>query len=396
MIEEPKLPIITKPIIILSLVSLFTDVASEMLYPIMPLYLRSIGFSVLLIGILEGIAEATAGISKGYFGQLSDRLSVRIPFIRLGYGLSAFAKPLLAVSSNAIWVFLIRTSERLGKGLRTSARDAFLSDQTVPEHKAMVFGFHRGMDTLGAAIGPIIAIIILYFLPSSYRILFAISFIPGFVALALTYRISERRLEPILTGEKVKFFGFLGYWKKATTNYKYLVIGLLLFTLINSSDIFLLLALKEKGYTDIQMIWFYVFYNFVYALFSFPIGKLADKIGLRLTLIIGIFLFAVVYYNYGNVTGTIYIGVLFLIYGLYASATEGVSKALISNISNKNETATAIGFYNSFQSICTLIASSVGGFIWFTFSSKTMFVFSGIGALVVLIYFAIVFSLQRK
>ena len=158
---------LTRNIWILSLVSLFTDIASEMLYPIMPLYLKSIGFSIIFIGILEGLAEATAGLSKGYFGNWSDNIGKRLPFIQLGYGLSALAKPLMAIFQYPLWVFSIRTLDRLGKGVRTGARDALLSDETTPEFKGRVFGFHRSLDTLGAVLGPSLAFLYLIFIPSN-------------------------------------------------------------------------------------------------------------------------------------------------------------------------------------------------------------------------------------
>lgn len=386
--------IITKPIWILSLVSLFTDVASEMLYPVMPLYLKSIGFSIVLIGVLEGAAEAVAGLSKGYFGQKSDQLRRRVPFIKIGYGLSAFAKPLMALFTFPLWIFFLRTTERLGKGIRTSARDAYLSDQTTKEHKARVFGFHRSMDTLGAAIGPVMALVLLYYLPGQYKFLFVLSFVPGIIALALTHLLKEDQKKTTVHKKNLSFLSFLTYWKTATPGYKYLVVGLLAFAVFNSSDVFLLLALKEKGYSDTQMIMFYIFYNLVYALFSYPIGILADKIGLKKTLFIGLFLFFVMYTFFGFASGTIFIGSLFLVYGLYASATEGISKALITNISTPDQTATAIGFYNSFLSICALLASTIGGFIWYTFSPTAMFVFSGIGAFFVLCYLLWVFKFK--
>src|SRR4249919_1630514 len=156
---------LTRTIWILSLISLLTDVASEMLYPIMPIYLKSIGFSVLLIGILEGIAEATAGLSKGYFGKLSDNSRKRVPFVQLGYALSALSKPMMAVFVYPAWIFLARTVDRLGKGIRTGARDALLSDEATPATKGRVFGFHRSMDTLGAVAGPALALLYLHFYP---------------------------------------------------------------------------------------------------------------------------------------------------------------------------------------------------------------------------------------
>ena len=146
--------ILTRTILIVSFISLFTDIASEMLYPVMPVYLRKIGFTVALIGILEGMAEATAGLSKGYFGNLSDHSGKRVPFIRWGYTLSALSKPMMGLLIAPVWIFMARAFDRIGKGLRTGARDALLSDEATKETKARVFGFHRAMDTLGAAIGP--------------------------------------------------------------------------------------------------------------------------------------------------------------------------------------------------------------------------------------------------
>ncbi|WP_295674413.1 MFS transporter, partial [uncultured Mucilaginibacter sp.] len=167
--------IITRNVLILSMVSLFTDVASEMLYPVMPVYLRAIGFSVILIGILEGVAEATAGLSKGYFGNLSDATGKRSPFIRIGYALSAISKPMMALFKYPLWVFFSRTTDRLGKGIRTGARDALLSDETTSRYKGRVFGFHRSMDTLGAVFGPLIALLYLAAHPGSYKALFFIA-----------------------------------------------------------------------------------------------------------------------------------------------------------------------------------------------------------------------------
>src|SRR6476619_6659995 len=169
--------IITPTIRILSLVSLLTDVASEMLYPIMPVFLRSIGFSFLLIGILEGFAEATAGLSKSYFGRRSDNTGKRLPFIQLGYALSAISKPMMAVFIYPLWIFLARTTDRFGKGIRTAARDAMRSDESTPENKGKVFGFHRSMDTFGAVLAPSIALVFLYYYPQQYKLLFFLAFL---------------------------------------------------------------------------------------------------------------------------------------------------------------------------------------------------------------------------
>ena len=290
-----KTRILTRTILLVSFVSLFTDVASEMLYPVMPVYLTSIGFSVLLIGILEGIAEAVAGLSKGFFEQSSDVLQKRVPFVRAGYALSAVSKPMMALFTFPWWIFMARTIDRLGKGVRTGARDAILSDETIPENKGRVFGFHRSMDTVGAAIGPMLALLFLWFYPGQYKILFYLAFFPGLIAIGLTFFLKDRKNRPSAEIVKPGFLSFLKYWKRSAVPYRYLVAGLLVFALFNSSDAFLLLAIKSRHISDTGMISMYIFYNLVYALASYPLGAIADKIGLKTMLIAGLFLFAGVY-----------------------------------------------------------------------------------------------------
>ncbi len=378
---------ITRTIWILSLVSLFTDVASEMLYPVMPVYLKEIGFSILLIGVLEGVAEATAGLSKSYFGKLSDVSQTRLPFVRLGYMLSAISKPMMAVYVFPLWIFFSRTIDRLGKGIRTGARDAFLSDEATPETKGRVFGLHRAMDTIGAVIGPGIALLYLYLYPGNYKTLFYIAFIPGVIAISFTFLIKERKSsDQHISLSSASIFSFVDYWKKSPSTYKKLLIGLLAFTLINSSDVFLLLRVKEAGLNDTSVIGVYIFYNLVYAATAFPLGRLSDRIGFKKTLALGFVLFAIVYIGmaFGHTHYLFFF--LFLIYGIYAAATESVAKAWISNITDKRDTATAIGTYTGFQSICTMIASSFAGIIWLKFGAKATFLFSGIVSLLVVVY----------
>lgn len=386
---------ITRTIWIVSLVSLFTDVASEMLYPVMPVYLREIGFSVALIGLLEGMAEAIAGFSKGYFGKLSDVLGKRIPFVRLGYTFSAISKPMMGLLTAPAWIFTARAVDRIGKGVRTGARDALLSAESLKENKARVFGFHRGMDTLGAAIGPLIALLFLAAYPHHYRALFLWAFIPGVLAVFLTLLLKERKSLNVSKSGR-GFFSFVGYWKTAPGNYRLLVAGLLAFTLFNSSDAFLLLALKDKGFSDTALIGFYILYNVCYALLSYPVGVLADRIGLRIVMVAGLLIFAVVYGSMGFVQAAGIVAGVFVLYGLYASAVEGVSKALITNIVTSGETATAIGFYTGFGSLATLLSSTLAGWLWTAFSPRFMFLFSAAGVTGVALYFATVFWLGSQ
>lgn len=392
--------IITKTIWILSLVSFFADIASEMLYPVVPVYLKEIGFSVLLIGILEGVAEFTAGLSKGYFGKLSDEKGVRLPFVKWGYFLSAVSKSMMALFVYPLWIFFSRTVDRLGKGLRTAARDALLSMESTKETKARVFGFHRSLDTFGAVLGPVIALLFLLFYPGQYKLLFFIAFIPGITAVLLVFLLKEKK-QPVSTLLKGNFFSFFKYWKIASPEYKKLITGLLLFAFINSSDIFLLLKTKEAIGDSTILIWgtafhadtitiaAYIFYNLVYALASYPAGILADKTGIKNIFITGLLLFTFVYAGFAFTPSVGFIFILFFLYGLYAAATEGIAKAWITNIAHDSDTATAVGFYTSCQSVCAFLASSIAGLLWTQFGSITTFSFSAIIASVVAIYFVV-------
>ena len=369
---------LTRSVWVLSFVSLFTDTASEMLYPVMPVYLKHIGFSIVLIGILEGVAEAVAGLSKSYFGRRSDLSGKRVPFVQLGYALSGISRPLIAVFVFPLWIFFVRTLDRFGKGIRTGARDAILSDEATPETKGKVFGFHRSMDTLGAVLGPSLALLYLYYYPQDYRTLFFLAFIPSVLAFLVSLLLKDKIREKPPEKKTVSFFAFLDYWKISPPHYRKLVTGLLVFTLFNSSDVFLLLKAKEAGLDDTQVIGIYIFYNLIYALFAFPIGIVADKLGLKKMFVTGLVLFSLVYLGMGMSNQPFVIAGLFFLYGIYSAANEGISKAWISNISDKKDTATAIGTYTGFQSIFTMLASTIAGFVWYQFGANVFFLLTGI------------------
>jgi MFS family permease len=358
-----------------------------MLYPIMPIYLKTIGFSIVLIGVLEGFAEATAGLSKGYFGKLSDNSGKRVPFVKIGYAFSAISKPMMAIFIFPLWIFFARTIDRFGKGIRTGARDAILSDEATPQTKGKVFGFHRSMDTFGAVLGPALALLYLYYYPQDYKTLFFIAFIPGLLAIFTTFYLKDKKVSVAKTKVSTPFFSFLKYWKLSPVEYRKLVIGLLLFTLFNSSDVFLLLKAKESGIEDTMVIGVYIFYNLIYALFAFPIGILADKVGLKTIFISGLAIFAAVYFGMSVNTNIYFFFGLFFLYGVYASATEGISKAWISNITDKKDTATAIGTFSGLQSICTMLSSSLTGLIWYKFGAIAAFLTTASATLLIIIYF---------
>lgn len=380
--------ILSRTVLLLGMVSLFTDMASEMLYPVMPLFLKSIGFSVVGIGILEGIAEATAGLSKGYFGKWSDFRGARVPFVKAGYLLSAVSKPMMAAWTAPWWILTARTTDRLGKGIRTGARDAMLSAEASPATRARVFGFHRAMDTLGAAIGPALALVFLWQFPENYRLLFLIAFLPGIAAVACTFLLKEKMVVPAAVKNRPPgIFSFLKYIPQSSTTYRRLLAGLLIFALINSSDLFLLLLLKERGLSDTALIGIYIFYNLVYALAAYPSGSLADRWGIKKTFISGLFIFAGVYGGMAYAHTAWQFAGLFFLYGVYAAFTEGVSKAWISNVTRPEDTATAIGTYEGFRSLATLLASSLAGIIWYTFGAAVLFTVTAAAAIGVAVYF---------
>ena len=390
-----KFSYLTPVVVLLSWVSLLTDVSSELLYPILPVYLKTIGYSFLYIGLLEGFADATAGLTKGYFGNLSDKMGKRVIFIRGGYSLSVIGKSLLILTQHVAGIFMARFTDRLGKGIRTSARDAMLVSQTTKEKLASVFGFHRAMDTLGAVMGPIAALILLKFYPGQYKLIFIISIIPAVLSVLLTLLLKDEKtkhVESIDAKKTVGFFAYLKYWKNSTNAYKALVVPLLLFALVNSTDAFLLLRVKEAGYSDSMMITCYISYNLVYALLSFPIGIFADRIGRKTILCTGFIFFAIAYFGLGLAVSLSTFIFLFFTYAVFAACNEAVAKALLSAQSEPKDRGTALGFYESGRSIASLIASTWTGLLWSMGKPELAFNISAITAVVVVI---LVFKLDR-
>jgi MFS family permease len=366
---------LTRTIVILSLVSLCNDVASEMLLPVLPLYLDSIGFGVFWIGLIEGLAEAFSGLSKSYFGGISDRMGKRVPFIRWGYALSAISKPLVVLFQSAGWVLFMRMGDRLGKGLRTGARDAMLGDESTPENRGKVFGFHRSMDTVGAVLGPALALLWFMNMGNEHTDhLFWWAIIPGVASIALTFflRDKKRNEHTKPQGPPPRFFHFFGYWKKATPEYKAVFRGLLVFFLFNSSDAFLLLMTKALGFPITTALGLYIVYNIAYVILAYPAGWLSDRIGMKRILLFGLLLFAGVYGIMGGLFLTSGIEHLrlpalvaaFILYGAYAACTDGVAKAWLSRTCHKSNLGEALGFYGGMQSLAALVASVTAGVIW--------------------------------
>lgn len=368
-------------------ISFFTDFASEMAYPVVPLFLTEVlGAPVVVLGLIEGVAEAIVSVMKGLSGWLSDRAGRRVPYIRLGYGLAALSKPIMALAYAWPVVFLSRALDRLGKGLRTTARDAMIADAVTDDISGRAFGFHRAMDTCGAIAGVLAALLLLRLLSGQYRLIFLVAGVPGLVAVVLTFRLRELR-RPGAPAEAsaghvpaspadvpVSPCGFSpAYW---------LILGLLtLFAFANSSDTLLLLRAKNMGWTDTQVMLGYLLYNLTYAASSYPAGVLSDRVGRLPLLLVGWTLYAAVYFGFSALTAAAAWG-LFPIYGLTMGLTEGVGKALISAHVPARRKGTALGVFHMSLGFSALAGSVTAGLLWDHVGPGAPFALGGWAALV--------------
>ena len=361
----------------LGLVSFLADVSSEMLYPITPLFLTlTLGASVSSLGLIEGLAEAIASLLKTYSGFWSDRIQKRKPFIWLGYLLAALAKPLIGASQVWTQVLLARSLDRTGKGLRTGPRDAMLSESIPFRLRGAAFGWHRGMDTLGAAVGPLLAILFLNY-SDNLRAIYFLAFIPGLLAVVVALTLKEKRTEPRKAHEKPSWSSFFNL----PANFKFYLFSWTVFSLVNSSDVFLILKAQRSGISLTQTILLYCFYNLIYALASPYLGGLSDRIGRKRVLLWGLVVFAAVYGGFIFATKAAEFWLLFGIYGLYMAATDGVGKAFAIDLVGEDKKATAIGYLGTVTGLSTLVASSVAGVLWDHFGPGATFAYGAIGAL---------------
>ncbi len=368
---------ISRQVWVLGLVSLFTDIASEMLYPVTPVFLTSVlGASMAVVGIIEGVAEVTAGFLKGYFGALSDRVRKRSIFVTTGYSLSAIVKPLPGFFPGVGVVVGSRVLDRVGKGIRSAPRDALLAANSDGDSGA-VFGFHRGMDTLGAALGPVLALVILYFYPENYTLVFLMAFIPSIPAVVATLYVKDKFIEK----KSNKPGSYLSLLKSVPASYKKILLIVVLFSFVNSSDVFLILQTGHAAGSEMIAIAGYIFYNLVYASASYPVGLLADKLGKRRIFAFGLLVFAVVYLGFAFTTATIPLFGLFALYGIYASATEGVVKAWVSDVVPDNLRGSAIGLLTMLQSFAVMAGSTLTGLLWDQYGAAVPFIISGSVAL---------------
>ena len=348
-------------IVALGLVSMFNDIASEMAYPIIPLFLTSVlGAPVAIVGVIEGTAEATASILKVFSGWLSDRLRNRKRFAIGGYLLSAVSKVVLSFAASWAYVLGARFMDRFGKGVRTAARDALIAESADPAARGSAFGLHRALDTAGAVLGPLIALFLLRALNNAYTTIFLIAALPAFIGVGILWiAVREHRHAPHPSPLPLR----LSVTQFGQPFTLFLVVNML-FALGNSSDAFLILRSQSAGFSASETVMLYVVFNAIYSLFSYPMGRLSDRFGARRVLIISFFLFAAVYGGFGAAIARPVFWVLFPLYGVYMAMSEGIGKAYIANLVPQDTRGTALGLFYTSTGVMTFFSSLIAGLLW--------------------------------
>ncbi|MDP3025342.1 MAG: MFS transporter [candidate division Zixibacteria bacterium] len=385
---------IKKNIFFLGLVSFLTDVSSDMVYPLLPVFLTEVlGSSKVFVGLIEGIAESTASILKIFSGWFSDKIGKRKPIVILGYSLSSISKPLLALVTSAWQVLFIRFADRTGKGIRTSPRDALIAETSDGQRRGASFGLHRAMDSAGAILGPLLAFVLLPLLNKNYRHLFLLASIPAFFSILVLFvwvKEAKTRKEKVPLAEKKASFKF-------GAKFKLFVLVVALFTLGNSSDAFLFLRAKSLGVNLVFIPLLWGLFNLVYTLSSTPAGVLSDKIGRRKIILFGFLVYGLSYLGFAFANRSLHVWILFAIYGVYYGLTDGALRAFVADlVKEKDKRGTAYGFYHGAVGFCALPASLILGYLWQTFGAHVAFSFGAVLALLAGVIFYIGFSEKDK
>jgi MFS family permease len=396
-VNRPTLFRLPRPVWLLGWVSLATDAATEAVYPLLPYFLtRVLGAGAVSLGVVEGAAEAVNSILKIVSGRVADRAPAKRPLVLLGYGISSIARPFISVTTTWTQVFTVRVLDRVGKGIRSAPRDAMLATWATPHNRGRVYGFHRGMDHLGAVAGPAFATLFLLVYPESYRALFALTIVPGAIAVALIFFVPEpgrvdhgagAQLAPPARIEQSKPGPFVSSYGMPRQFTLFMVV-LSIFALGNSTDAFLLLRLTDAAGTArfVPLMWAAL--HIVKAGVSMVGGAWSDRIGRRAVIGTGWLVYAAVYVGFATSETLVALVAWFLAYGFYFGFAEGAEKALVADLAPAASRGLAFGIYNAVQGLGALTASLVFGLIWRAYGPAAAF---GVGALLALVATALLF-----
>jgi MFS family permease len=382
-----------KNVFVAGLVSFFMDVSSEMIYPLVPLFLSNVlGVNKSIIGLIEGIAESTASLLKVFSGWFSDRIGNRKWLMAAGYGISTLSRPIVSLATGWQHILGSRFMDRFGKGIRTAPRDAIIAESSEKTHLGRAFGLHRSMDTMGAVVGPALAFLLLGLFSNNYRWVFWLSMIPGAIAvLLIIFFITEKKKAVATYIDRPKLTLKHFDWR-----FKFFVVIAAVFAIGNSSDVFLILRAQQVGVPIVMIPVVYLLFNLVYSLSSIPAGIAADRFGKKRVILLGFILFAILYYCFAIAKDTTAIWVLFGFYGLFMGLTEGIQKAFLATIIPDDFKATAFGVYTTAVGIAMFPASVIGGWLWDEISPSATFYFGSITAALSAVLFVVFIIVVRR
>jgi MFS family permease len=375
-------------VFVAGLVSFFMDVSSEMIYPLVPLFLSNVlGVNKSVIGLIEGIAESTASLLKVFSGWLSDRIGNRKWLMAVGYGISTLSRPIIALAAGWHQVMGSRFVDRFGKGVRTAPRDAIIAESADKAFLGRAFSFHRSLDTLGAVAGPAIAFFLLGIFSNDYRKVFWLSMIPGVIAvLLIIFFIKEQKISAgarkrgSVKGKDLRTSGLSNFHTNLDWKFKTFIFIATIFAVGNSSDVFLILRAQQAGIPVAGIPVVYLLFNLIYSLSAIPAGVAADRFGKKRVILTGFILFAILYCGFAAAANATSIWILFGLYGLFMGLTEGIQKAFLTTIIPADFKATAFGVFNTAVGLAMFPASLIGGWLWDHVSPSATFYFGAVTA----------------